>query len=157
MHTAWKTIAISSVDSPKKIIKDLKNNGYNVSLWIEDVFLNKKNKIKLLVANYNFYRVKVSDLGFDGPVELNQIYDKLLKINFKFVPPLLSLYLRLNYDEQINGEWLRIAVPMDSLIDSDGISHLPKLGRGLGLFFLETYWSYPKAIFHPHNDFVVIK
>lgn len=55
MHTAWKMIAISSVDSPKKIIKDLKNNGYNVSLWIEDVFLNKKNKIKLLVGNYNFY------------------------------------------------------------------------------------------------------
>ena len=103
MHTAWKMIAISSVDSPKKIIKDLKNNGYNVSLWIEDVFLNKKNKIKLLVGNYNFYWVKVSDLGFDGPFELYQIYDKLIKINFKFVPLLLSLYLRLNCGEQING------------------------------------------------------
>ena len=21
--------------------------------------------------------------------------------------------------------------------------------------FIETYWSYPKAIFHPHNDFIV--
>ena len=33
------------------------------------------------------------------------------------------------------------------MIDSDGIPHLPKLGQGLNLLFIETYWSYPGAIF----------
>jgi len=46
---------------------------------------------------------------------------------------------------------------MNSLIDSDGVPHLPKLGKALNRFFIETYWSYPKAIFHPHNKFVVMK
>ena len=57
----------------------------------------------------------------------------------------------------LKGEWLRIAVPLDSMIDSDGIPHLPKLGQGLNLLFIETYWSYPGAVFHPHNDFLVQK
>ena len=50
-----------------------------------------------------------------------------------------------------------IAVDFKSMIDSDGVPHLPKLGRALGKNFIETYWSYPGAIFHPHNDFLVMK
>ena len=46
---------------------------------------------------------------------------------------------------------------MNSLIDSDGVPHLPKLGKALNSFFIETYWSYSRAIFHPHNEFVVMK
>ena len=41
------------------------------------------------------------------------------------------------------------------MVDVDGIPHLPKIGYGLNKYFIETYWSYPKAIFHPKNDFVV--
>ena len=28
---------------------------------------------------------------------------------------------------------------------------------GYIFYFIETYWSYKKAIFHPHNEFVVCK
>ena len=70
------------------------------------------------------------------------------------MPPQIALYSRLKYNEQPNGEWLRFATPFDSMIDSDGTPHLPKLGKSLGQYFIETYWSYPKAIFHPHNEFV---
>ena len=64
---------------------------------------------------------------------------------------------RSQYDEQKTGEWLRFATPFNSLIDSDGVPHLPKLGKALGKYFIETYWSYPDAVFHPHNEFVVKK
>ena len=56
--------------------------------------------------------------------------------------------------DQPKGEWLRIAVPFRSMIDSDNVPHLPKLGSALGKLFIETYWSYPKAIFHPKNEFI---
>tara|TARA_B100000959_G_C14946845_1_gene610219 strand:- start:1733 stop:1978 length:246 start_codon:yes stop_codon:yes gene_type:complete len=79
------------------------------------------------------------------------------KRGYNLVPPEIAILSRNIYDDQPNGEWLRFATPLNSMIDSDGVPHLPKLGKGLGLFFLETYWSYPKAIFHPHNEFVVIK
>ena len=67
------------------------------------------------------------------------------------------IYIRIIYKNQPRGEWLRMAVPFNSMIDSDGVPHLPKLGKALGKKFLETYWSYPDAIFHPHNDFLVIR
>ena len=41
------------------------------------------------------------------------------------------------------------------VVDSDGIPHLPKIGYALNCYFVETYWSYPKAVFHPHNSFIV--
>ena len=34
---------------------------------------------------------------------------------------------------------------------------MPKLGKALNKYFIETYWSYPDAVFHPHNEFVVEK
>ena len=88
---------------------------------------------------------------------MREFYKKLKKLEYQLVPPEISLYLRLIYTKQPRGEWLRISVPFDSMIDSDGVPHLPKLGQGLNLLFIETYWSYPEAIFHPHNDFLVQK
>ena len=73
------------------------------------------------------------------------------------MPPEIAIYSRLIFKKQKKGEWIRFATPLRSMIDTDGVPHLPKLGKALGIFFLETYWSYPKAIFHPHNEFVVCK
>ena len=73
------------------------------------------------------------------------------------VSPDIALRARFLYKEQKKGEWLRFAVPMKSMIDSDNVPHLPKLGKALGQYFIETYWSYPQAVFHPHNEFVVMK
>ena len=73
------------------------------------------------------------------------------------VNPEYALLLRIIYKDQKTGEWLRIATPFNSLIDKDKVPHLPKLGRALNKYFIETYWSYKKAVFHPHNEFVVMK
>ena len=71
--------------------------------------------------------------------------------------PDVALRARLLYNKQKKGEWLRFATPFRSMIDTDGVPHLPKLGSALKKKFIETYWSYKGAIFHPHNEFVVTK
>ena len=81
----------------------------------------------------------------------------LKKNNFSLVSLDIALRTRVYYKEQKKGEWLRFATAHNSLIDRDGVPHLPKLGKALGKLFIETYWSYPKAIFHPQNEFVVMK
>ena len=73
------------------------------------------------------------------------------------MPPVLALRTRLFFKKQRVGEWLRFATPLNSMIDTDGVPHLPKIGKALGKYFLETYWAYPNAIFHPHNEFVITK
>ena len=118
---------------------------------------NNKNKIIITKKTVYLFRVKVSSLGFKKPTQLKNIYQKLKQKGFKLVPPDIPFRSRLHYQEQKTGEWLRFATPMRSMIDTDGVPHLPKLGRALKSYFIETYWSYPNAVFHSHNEFIVQK
>ena len=77
----------------------------------------------------------------------------LLDIHLKDIED--CIYLSDIKSIQKKGEWIRFATPFYSMIDTDKVPHLPKFGSALGFYFLETYWSYPDAIFHPHNEFVI--
>tara|TARA_B110001452_G_scaffold208148_1_gene178398 strand:+ start:50 stop:529 length:480 start_codon:yes stop_codon:yes gene_type:complete len=156
MKKIWKTIEPKNYKNIDQCIKDLKKK-YNVSIWIENIVKNKKNKISITKVRVHLYKVKVSSLGFNSPVTLDKIYKKFQKKGFACVPPDIALRARFFYNEQKTGEWLRFATPMKSMIDTDNVPHLPKLGKALDQFFIETYWSYPAAIFHPHNEFIVMK
>ena len=155
MKKIWKTIEPKNYKDINKCIHDLKKKKFYVSVWIDDIC--KKNKIKITKQRVDLYKIKVSNLGFKRPTTLKNIYKKFKEKNFLCVPPDIALRARFFYNEQKTGEWLRFATPMNSLIDSDGVPHLPKLGKALNSYFIETYWSYPGAIFHPHNEFVVMK
>ncbi len=157
MNKTWKTIKPKNYKDVKQCIKSLKKRKYNVSVWIENIINNKKNKIKITKEKVQLYKIKVSSLGFKKPVTLDKIYKNFKKKGFSCVPPDIAIRARFFYDEQKTGEWLRFATPMKSMIDTDNVPHLPKLGKALGQYFIETYWSYPGAIFHPHNEFIVMK
>ena len=86
----------------------------------------------------------------------SQITKEIEKSGFSLIPPEITILCRKLYNEQPTGEWLRFATPLESMKDSDGVPHLPKIGKALGFYFIETYWAYPKAIFHPHNEFVMM-
>jgi len=157
MIKIWKIVEPSKYNNIKQCLKDLKKKKINVSYWIEDILKNKKNKISITKRRVYLYRIKVSSLGFKKPTTLKKIYKKIKQKNYSLVSPDIALRARFLYKEQKKGEWLRFAVPMKSMIDSDNVPHLPKLGKALGQYFIETYWSYPQAVFHPHNEFVVMK
>ena len=157
MIRVWKTIKPSKRKNIKQELQYLKKKGIFLSPWIENIYLNKKNRIKLSKKNFKLYRIKVRNLGFKKATKLEKIYKRLKKMKFLLVQPDVALRVRLYYKDQKKGEWLRFATPLDSMVDSDGVPHLPKLGSALNKLFIETYWSYKGAIFHPHNEFVVTK
>lgn len=156
MNKPWKIINKSNYNNIHECLKDLKKKTI-ISHWIIDILENKKNKIFITNKKIKLYRIKVKNLGFNSPTTLKKIYEKIKKLSYDLVPVDIALRLRLSYKEQKKGEWLRIATNMKSMIDSDNVPHLPKLGKALNKMFIETYWAYPGAIFHPHNEFVVCK
>jgi hypothetical protein len=156
MNKNWKIIKNIKFKSSDDCLKELKKQKINVSVWIEDIIKVNRYSYTNIKFPVKLVRKFVKDFGFKGPTELNKIYLKAEKFGLNLVPPEIAIYSRLIYKEQPNGEWLRFATPLNSMIDSDEVPHLPKLGKSLGLFFIETYWSYPKAIFHPHNEFVFL-
>jgi hypothetical protein len=157
MKKPWKTINKSKYKNINQCLNDLKKNNVILSHWILDIIKNKKNKIKITNSKIKLFRVKVKNLGFKKPTKLNLIYKKIKGLNYKLVPVDVALRSRLIYKNQKKGEWLRIATEMKSMVDSDGVPHLPKLGKALNKYFVETYWAYPDAIFHPHNEFIVCR
>jgi len=157
MTKTWKIINKPKYKNIKYCLAELKKNKVIISHWIIDIIKNNKNKIKITNSKVKLYRIKVKNLGFKKPTTLKLIYRKIKKNNFKLVPVDVALRSRLVYKNQKKGEWLRIATEMKSMVDSDNVPHLPKLGKALNKYFIETYWAYPGAIFHPHNEFVVCK
>tara|TARA_B110000444_G_C18830062_1_gene592671 strand:+ start:772 stop:1254 length:483 start_codon:yes stop_codon:yes gene_type:complete len=157
MVKIWKILNKPKYKNISQCLKDLKKNQIILSYWIIDIIRNKKNKIKITNTKVKLYRIKVRNLGFKKPTTLKSIYKKINKLDFRLVPIDIALRARLVYKNQKKGEWLRIATEMKSMVDSDNVPHLPKLGKALNKFFIETYWAYPEAIFHPHNEFVVCK
>tara|TARA_B100000787_G_scaffold27031_1_gene17888 strand:- start:1382 stop:1864 length:483 start_codon:yes stop_codon:yes gene_type:complete len=153
----WKKIKKSNYKSIKHLLNDLIKKGHVLSPWIIDIFNNKKNNILINNQSFNLYKIKVKNLGFKKATKLKYIYKKILLNNYDLVTPDLALRTRFFYKEQKTGEWLRFATPFNSMIDTDKVPHLPKLGRALQKYFIETYWSYPDAIFHPHNEFIITK
>ena len=157
MKDPWKIIKECKFRNMRECVEMLLKKNYKVSHWIRDIAKRTETDFKNIKFPVTLIRVKVSELGIKSATTLKTIYSLLENNNFKLVDPLIAINSRFYYDEQPKGEWLRFAVPFNSMIDSDGVPHLPKLGQGLGMYFLETYWSYPEAIFHPHNEFVVQK
>ena len=153
----WKILDYQNYKSIKDCLNKNKKSKIYISPWIEDIIKNKKNKFILNKKKVFLYRIKVRDLGFKKATKLKDIYKKLKQKKFELVSLDHALMARISYKNQKTGEWLRFATPFNSMIDSDGVPHLPKLGKALNKFFIETYWSYPNAIFHPHNEFVVCK
>ena len=157
MKDPWKIIKECKFKNMRECVEMLLKKNYQVSHWIRNIAKRTETDFKNIKFPVILIRVKVSELGIKSATTLKTIYNLLDNNNFKLVDPLIAINSRFYYDEQPKGEWLRFAVPFNSMIDSDGVPHLPKLGQGLGMYFLETYWSYPDAIFHPHNEFVVQK
>jgi hypothetical protein len=149
----WMTLKSQSLVSLRDILEILKSEGFFLSDWVLDIFERRQSKV--FDEDIYLYKIPLRDIGVKGPVELGDVYLKFEESGYKLLDPQVALYIRQAYVNQPTGEWLRIAVPLDSMVDSDGIPHLPKLGSGLGRLYIETYWSWPNAIFHPHNEFIV--
>ena len=153
---SWLKIEKIEFKKCNELLKELINSGVHLSPWISNIVEKYDYRYSNYAFPLNLVRINVKDLDFNGPAELSEIYKKSAKLNLELVPPEIAIYTRKLYTDQPKGEWLRFATPFDSMIDTDGVPHLPKLGSALNLKFIETYWAYKKAIFHPHNEFVFL-
>ena len=141
----------------KSLLKYLKKNKIIYSHWIENIFSKRKINIKEHEI-YELFLINLKkDLNIHKTTTLKIVYKKLKEKNLTLVKPEIALYSATKIGLKKVGTWYRYATPFQSMIDSDNVPHLPKLGKALKRYFVETYWSYPGAIFHPHNEFLVCR
>lgn len=150
------TIEKFNFKDPRLLIKKIKKK-FILSPWIVNTLLKikfKKNyKLPIKLVEINLKK----DLKINKPTYLNDIHKKMKKFGYDLVQPEIAIYSCIFIDNKKPGNWMRFATPLKGLVDDDLIPHLPKLGFGLGKKFIETYWAYKNAVFHPHNNFMVKK
>ena len=77
MVKVWKIIKPSKRKTIKQELNYLKRRGIILSPWIENIYLNKKNKLKLSNNTIKLYRLSVRNLGFKKATTLEKIYKKI--------------------------------------------------------------------------------
>ena len=139
-----------STKSPEEYTRELREQGFQTYDYAQDM-LNKmetlKQKEKIDLVSFS-----VGQLGFPNGATLVQIYDKAKELDLELCPPQVGPELRLNYKDQPNGEWLRIA--MEAISGRDGRPRVFRVVSNDGGLWLCHYWSPLDSEWASFNRFV---
>ena len=116
IQTIWKTIEIGG-NSKQDLIKEIESKGMKVSDWAKEI-LRKAKFEHLIKQNIDLVKMSVAELGFENGATLKEIYSKAKEIGLELCPNEVGAELRLQYADQPEYEWFRIA--MEAITDSDG-------------------------------------
>lgn len=125
----WKTIKLGTgLKTADGFRKSIKKNGMKISDWADDIL----GKITAAAeeTELDLVKVKVAELGFKSGARRDQIYARAKELGLELCPSELGPQLRLQYQDQPEGEWLLIA--MEPITPSDG---------ALGVFSVEWHDS----------------
>ena len=114
----WINLILDGDETSAGLVVELLSKDYKLSDWIIDISRRLNSDLK---REYELWSISLGDLGFDGPTKIKDFYAKLENSGYSLVPPEIAFILRMKYKNQPTSEWLRIATPLNSMIDRDGI------------------------------------
>ena len=92
--------------------------GYQVSSWSKDMMKQSAFKVSPEQKDTDLVFVSVESLGFPDGAEYQDIQKRAVELALELAPAEVGPQLRLQYDDQPNGEWLRVG--MEAITDSVG-------------------------------------
>ncbi len=149
----WKTIKLGTgpktADDFRKVLKD---NGFKISGWASDILGKHDFTVAPEETELDLVKVTVDELGFKKGARRNQIYERAKELGLELCPPEVGPQLRLQYQDQPNGEWVLVA--MESIIASDGIPRVFRVEGDDSELWLISYWSNPDNFWDAGHQWV---
>ena len=149
----WKTIKLGTgLKTADDFRKTLKDNGFNISGWANDILRKPVFTVAAEETEVELVKVTVAELGFKRGARHDQTYERAKELGLELCPPEVGPQLRLQYQDQPNGE--RILVAMEPIIVSDGDSDVfgvERVGSGLWLY---GFWGRPDVFWGPGDRWV---
>ena len=132
-----KTIKLGTgLKTKKDFITALEQNNNKVGDWAKDIVskaefvVSKKEKLEKLII------LSVADLGFKDGAKVKDIFNRAKELGLELCPPETGPQLRLQYQDQSNGEYCLIG--MDPIADSNGYPSLFSVDRHVYEPWLDT-------------------
>ncbi len=126
---AFMRIKLGTQKSAKDLRKALLDAGNRIGDWGDDIL--KRIEVATEPTEVEIVVFTVAELGFPNGATRAQIYEKALSLGFELCPAEVGPQFRLQYADQLNGEW--ILVGMEPMADSDGdlgVFHVARFGHG---------------------------
>jgi len=149
----WKTIKLGTgLKTADDFRRALKDDGFNISDWASDILGKPAFKAADEDTEVDLVKVTVAELGFKNGARHNQIYERAKELGLGLCPPEVGPQLRLQYQDQPNGEWILVA--MEPIVDSDGDPRLFLVERSDSGLWLSSFWGDPGGFWDAGRQWV---
>lgn len=152
----WKTINLGTHKSADDFRKALKKSGNKIYDWADDILgtsdFNKR--IAQTEKEIDLVIVTVEELGFKDSATRKEIYDRAIELGLKLCPAEVGPQLRLQYEDQPNGEYLHIS--MEPITDSGGDLGVFGVEHGDGGRWLDAYYGPPDDVWRSDGRWVFV-
>ena len=149
----WKTIKLGTgLKTAEEFRRVLRDGEFRLSDWASDILGKPAFKAADEETEVDLVKVTVAELGFKKGARRNQIYERARDLGLELCPPEVGPQLRLQYQDQPNGEWILVA--MEPIVDSDGGPELFSVGRSDSELWLSSYWSSPGDFWYADGRWV---
>jgi len=99
--------------------------------------------------------VTVADLYFKEGATRMAIYERAMALGLELCPSEVGPQLRLQYQDQPQDEWLRIA--MEPILDSEGYRGIFRVGHEHGELCLDGNFGNPHNFWHSFSSWVFLR
>ena len=149
----WKTIKLGTgLKTAEEFRRVLRDGEFRLSDWASDILGKPAFKAADEETEVDLVKVTVAELGFKKGARRNQIYERARDLGLELCPPEVGPQLRLQYQDQPNGEWILVA--MEPIVDSDGDPKLFNVERNDSELWLNSNWSNPDNFWNADNQWV---
>ena len=140
----WKTINLGTglnpaIHAPAK--------GFNISNRADDILGKPAFSAATEATEVDLVKVTVAELGFKKGARRDQIYERAKELGLELCPPEVGPQLRLQYQDQPNGEWILIG--MEPIAGSGGYLFVFCVERSASGLWLSGGWSFPDRVWGP--------
>jgi len=152
----WKTIKLGTgLKTAEDFRKALKAIGCKIGDWANDILGKSAFSAASKEAELELVRVSVKELGFKKGATRQEIYQRAQELGLKICPNEVGPQLRLQYENQPNGEWIVVAMePISDSVGDLGLFHVERVGHDRWLFGNYGGHGY---VWNADNEFVFCK
>ena len=138
----WETIKLGTGPKTAEDFRCfLRVGGFRLSDWASDILGKSAFTVATEETEVDLVMVTVGELGFKKGARRDQIYDRAKQLALELCPAEVGPQLRLQYQDQPNGEWILVA--MEPILDSDGDPDVFRVGRRDSGLWLNSCWGSP--------------
>jgi len=119
IRSAWKTITLGTgLETADDFYNALKQGGFTISEFANELLRSSVFKVATKETQIDLIVVSVAELGFANGGSRKDVYNRAHELGLGLCPAEVGPQLRLQYKDQPNNEWYRIA--MDPIVASNG-------------------------------------